>query len=625
MTRAYNVGPRVERAAEVRGYQPRPDDPLHRPLCIYALDPDESRFDGAVAVVKVPYEPLEPGPVGALLAVEDVDDGGRRWAPVDLDHPTALIANGRTPSPTDPRFHQQMVYAVCSTVYTSFRRALGRPPAWGFVRRSGESGRGARLRIRPHALHERNAYYDEHAGALLFGWFEADEHPGPDARTPPRGLVFTCLSHDIVAHEVTHALLDGMRAHFTFPAGPDVLAFHEAFADLVALFQHFSYDDVVRGAIGAARGRLSDATALTDLARQFGRSTGARRALRSALGETDPLGRPLRYDAELETHQLGSVLVAAVWEAFTTTFERKTRRYLRLATNGSGVPAAGDLPDDLVRVLAEEASELAAQFLTICIRAIDYCPPVDLEMGEWLRAVITADRDLVPDDKWGYREALVDAFRRRGIFPSGVSTLSEDALLWRPPRVAIPPVEALAFAELKFRGEPGLPAGAAELLRQARALGELVASPAYTTEFGLARAGPLPDGGSVDPPCVESIRATHRVGPDGQLLFDLVAEVTQRREVLDEESGETFDFYGGATVIIGPAGELRYVIGKGVLSERRLRRQRDFMRGEQGRRYWVAVPAEERAPRRRAPLRGVFRLLHAGPEMPAEDAGSGMA
>lgn len=607
-------------------YQPRPDDPVHRPLRIYALDPDESRLDGAVAVVAVPYEPLEPGPVGSVIAVDDVDDRGRRWAPVDLDHPTVLIANGRPPSPTDPRFHQQMAYAVCSTVYASFRRALGRPPAWGFERRGEESGGGSRrLRVRPHALHERNAYYDKDAGALLFGWFEADEHPGPDARTPPRGLVFTCLSHDIVAHEVTHALLDGMRAHFTFPSGPDVLAFHEAFADLVALFQHFSYPDVVRNAIGTARGTLSDASALTDLARQFGRSTGARRALRTALGETDPLGRPLRYDAGLETHQLGSVLVAAVWEAFTTTFARKTRRYVRLATQGSGIPAAGDLPDDLVRVLSDEASELASQFLTICIRAIDYCPPVDLELGEYLRAIITADRDLVPDDKWAYREALVDAFRHRGIFPSGVSTLSEDALLWRPPRVPIPAVEALSFAELKFRGEPGLPASAAELLRQAHALGELVASPAFTTEFGLAPAGPLPDGGTVDPPCVESIRATHRVGPDGQLLFDLVAEVTQRREVLDEETGESFDFYGGATVIIGPAGELRYVIGKGVLSERRLKRQRDFLRDARGHRYWTAAPAGARAPARREPLRGLFRLLHTEPEPPARDDGTRMA
>ncbi|HEY5893625.1 MAG TPA: hypothetical protein VIT91_10380 [Chthoniobacterales bacterium] len=29
--------------------------------------------------------------------------------------------------------------------------------------------------------------------------------------------------------------------------------------------------------------------------------------------------------------------------------------------------------------------------------------------GEYLRALITADFDLVPDDRWAYREALIDA------------------------------------------------------------------------------------------------------------------------------------------------------------------------------------------------------------------------
>jgi hypothetical protein len=42
--------------------------------------------------------------------------------------------------------------------------------------------------------------------------------------------VFTCLSQDIIAHEVTHALLDGMHRRFNEPSNLDVLAFHEAFA-----------------------------------------------------------------------------------------------------------------------------------------------------------------------------------------------------------------------------------------------------------------------------------------------------------------------------------------------------------------------------------------------------------
>ena len=72
----------------------------------------------------------------------------------------------------------------------------------------------------------------------------------------PGQTVFTCLSHDIVAHETTHALLDGMHRHFTEPTNPDVPAFHEAFADIVALFQHFTYKDVLLDTIQRTGGLI---------------------------------------------------------------------------------------------------------------------------------------------------------------------------------------------------------------------------------------------------------------------------------------------------------------------------------------------------------------------------------
>src|SRR5262249_57972033 len=88
---------------------------------------------------------------------------------------------------------------------------------------------------------------------------------------------------------------------------------------------------------------------------------------------------------------------------------------------------------DLVGRLAREASKVAGQFLNICIRALDYCPPVDIKFGEYLRALITADADLVPDDKYGYRTAFIEAFRNRGIYPWDVKHLSPGSLLWEPP------------------------------------------------------------------------------------------------------------------------------------------------------------------------------------------------
>jgi hypothetical protein len=305
-----------------------------------------------------------------------------------------------------------------------------------------------------------------------------------------------------------------------------------------------------------------------------------------------------------ENPTLGSILVAAVFEAFTTVYERKANRYIRLATNGSGILPEGELSPDLIAALAQQASHLASQFLSICIRAIDYCPPVDLLFGEYLRALITADYALIPDDPWLYREALVDAFRSHGIYPTDVPNLSEDALLWRAPEEMLPPCTELTFAKLKFRGDPSLPAGREELQRQARELGRFITAPGRAKLFGLVtRAEAARDGIDVMPPCIHSIRSTRRVGPQGQIVFDLVAEVTQNR-VVRTSGGATFRFYGGSTVILDPEGAIRYVIAKGVRSEKREMHQRQFMSSREGSRVWLRRGNEL------APTPQMFRFLH---------------
>jgi hypothetical protein len=91
-----------------------------------------------------------------------------------------------------------------------------------------------------------------------------------------------------------------------------------------------------------------------------------------------------------------------------------------------------------VNRLAREASKTAGHVLNICIRALDYCPPVDLKFGEYLRGLITADRDLVPDDSWGYRPAFIQGFHRRGIYPENVRNLSTGSLCWESPEVQLP-------------------------------------------------------------------------------------------------------------------------------------------------------------------------------------------
>lgn len=262
----------------------------------------------------------------------------------------------------------------------------------------------------------------------------------------------------------------------------------------------------------------------------------------------------------------------------------------------------------------------------MCIRAIDYCPPVDISFGDYLRAVITADRDLVPDDPWGYREAWIDAFRRHHIFPKSVPDLSEEALFWRGPEPPneVPPIKGLTFAKLKFNGDPALPANERELRRQAQALGEVVtASPKLLAGFGLAAKGDkLLNGDDVERPVIESIRSSRRIGPSGQVLFDLVAEVTQVRHAGSgakapekEDLVGVFNFYGGATVIIDPNGRIRYAMTKSVTRQKRLEEQRDFLNSPEGsehRKKFSGNPDDGKS---------FFMMLHENRTPEGEDAG----
>jgi hypothetical protein len=618
---AFLIGDGVARAVEGRPYerysgQPKSERPLYRPLKIFALDPSVSRLEGATALVNVPYEPLDPGPRGSIFSVVgDSRAGNDTDRPLNLEEPGILIRNGLDPSTSDKRFHEQMVYAVCSIVYTAFRTALGRHITWGFKR---PEDKRVQLVIKPRAFEGTNSFYNKETGELCFGYYRSE------AKDSFPGTVYACLSHDTVAHEVTHALLDGLRAHFSLPTSPDVPAFHEGFADLVAVFQHFSYEQVVRAAIRKSQGVISRAALLTDIARQLGQ-TGreSKTALRSAIDFTDeqagkhgepadaPNQRksPRLYDPQMEPHDLGSVLVIAVFEAFIAVFQRKTERLLRLATNGSGKLPTGEIPYDLQAALADKASKLASQFLTMCIRAIDYCPPVDITLGEYLRAVITADKDLVPDDPWAYREAWIDAFRRYHIYPRNVDDLSEDSLLWfspdkQQPPMSFLPIRALTFAKLRFNGDPAWPANARELRRQARALGRIVTRPEFMDVFGLARQGDKRlNGDEVALPKIQSIRSSRRVGPSGQIVFDIVAEVTQRRSARISPFEECA-FYGGSTIIIDPEGRIRYVMSKSVTDNERLYEQKEFLGSPAGMRYREHLCGKDRT------KSDLFMMLH---------------
>lgn len=590
----FTLDPRLTRASLYSSPQRRESDPTEREIRIYTSDPAASVLDGAVVRLPVEYEKLAPGPVGALFEVDNFD-GTQHNRKADLDDPLVIMQAGYNPSPSDPRFHQQMVYAVASSVYRTFRRALGRHIEWNVT---DDSGAAARLRLSPHGLpNVPDANYDQDAGGIKFGFYKAP--PLVKGRNLPGSWVFLCLSHDVIAHEVTHALLDGLRSRFSEPTNPDVAGFHEGFADLVAVFQHFTFREVVKRGIAESRGAVSLSERLTGLAAQFGQTLDGPAqgsALRYAV---QPGGKRLLYREDWDPHALGSVLVGAVFGAFLKVYERKAIRYVRLVTQGSGELPPGEPAPQLVEILAEQASRLAEQFLAMCIRAIDYCPPVDILFGEYLRALITADRAMVQKDDWGYREALVDSFRSFGIQPANVANLSEDSLLWHPPEVEFGPCVGLSFSQLCFQNDPFAPAERSELRRRAVELGRFITVPGRATWLGL-----MPPAEGVEAPCIHSVRLTRRVGPDDRIVFDLVAEVTQRR-IVEGPTGSRFHFLGGSTLIFAPDGGIRYAIRKHIENDKRVLEQVRFMVSPHGKRLWAGSDGHV------IPRTNMFARLHA--------------
>jgi hypothetical protein len=445
------------------------DVPAYRRLRVYAFDPSLALRIQTTGIqeitIHVPWEDLGQGPVGEYVEVVDVDPAsGVAYQPVDLNDPHLLVQDGLRPSEGNPLFHQQMVYAVAMATIGHFERALGRVALWTtrtFEPRESPTKRWQRifvrrLRIYPHALRDQNAYYSPKKVAVLFGYFPVQAR---DAHNTPGTTVFTCLSHDIIAHEVTHALLDGIHPRFNEPSNPDVHAFHEAFADIVALFQHFSYPGVLRDQISRTRGNLESESLLAQLAQEFGRATGRGAALRDALGEKkdgvwkrrDP--DPQALDKVSEPHARGTILVAAVFGAFLLLYRARTADLFRIATQGTGELPKGEIHPDLTNRLAEEASRAAQLILQMCIRALDYCPPVNITFGDYLRAIVTADINFNPDNEFA-RVATVESFREWGIYPRGIRSMSIEALTWPTGAEIIADAEAGPLAERYKRAPP---------------------------------------------------------------------------------------------------------------------------------------------------------------------------
>jgi hypothetical protein len=508
-------------------------------LSVVAQDPSvRVRRRVLTASVRVPAEVLLPGPRGARFHVVDFDAAsGLLSDPAVLPLPDGFAHASNSVVVSSAVFRAQNVYGIAARTLAAFEQALGRRLGWA---------RGHQLFLVPRAFPELNAYYSPEDGAILFGYLPVQG-----------GEVLACLSHDVVAHETTHAVLDGLRPRFAEPGLPDQPAFHEGLADVVALLSVFSLQEVVERLLGPAdadgridRRRVTEKalreSALFGLAEEIGHAAGGERGsgIRRSI-ELQPSTAWRGQREFVEPHRRGEVVVAAVMVTLLDMWSGRVSPLL--------------VADRVDRArVAEEGAKAAAHLLGMVVRGIDYLPPVELEFEDVLDSVLKADEVVAPDDdKHGYRASLEQSFAAFDIRrPAGRIV---DLTLARAPVY-----ERMNFAAL--RSDPD------EVFRFIWENADV---------FDISRDYRLH---------VESVEPSVRVGPDGLVVAEVVATYVQSLELTAAElrarkvrlprklkDPTPLQLWGGGVLVFDQFGRAKYQQTKPLNDWARQARRLDYL------------------------------------------------
>jgi hypothetical protein len=511
--------------------------------------------------VEIPAEELSPGPRGYRVHVVDYDTSTNTfYIPQEYpeiedncyDDPFEEFVKSATKQEIldEPGFHAQNVYAIVMRTLARFEFALGRRVGWGFS--------GHQIYVAPHAFADANAFYSEADQSLAFGYFRI-----PGDKRP----VFTCLSHDVVAHETTHAILDGLRKRYTAPSSPEQAGFHEGFADLVSILSVFSLKDVVKTILlGKAKEIIKlnriPVKHITEKALKNSVLFGLADEMGSKL--TGIRGNALRKSAEMKTlvetkqksylgtkefyepHKCGELLVAAMLNVFLRVWLRRLEKYTE----------DRDAVD--VAVIVDEGAESANHLLTMAIRALDYLPPTDMRFSDYLSALLTSDSEVVPDDsKYEYRKKLKDSFEEYGVLPA---PKANDEGYWRIED------ENYVYDRTHFDS----------LMRDPNEIFRFI----WDNRVKL-KIEPEDDFSGKVYTKVQSVRPCIRIGPDGFTVRETVAEYVQMSSLRYDEldplgltnnirviipPDTEISLYGGGTLIFDEYGQLKYHIKNNIFS-----------------------------------------------------------
>jgi hypothetical protein len=409
---------------------------------ILPKDPLLARREGLWPVeIDIPCPTPASGPTGPHSVVVDYNaDLDERFAPAVLQKNGSfkgLAALSGEKLLADFHFHQVNVWAIVERTLAMVEDPclLGRAIPWA-------SGNG-RLLLIPHAGYMENAFYDRATGALHFFYFE-----GPDGKP-----VYTCLSHDIVTHELGHAVLDGLKPYYNEVSSPQTAGFHEYFGDAMAMMASLGTPETALVVTRDAPRTLDPRNVVSAIATEFGaavRRIPDEEYLRGAWNDR----RMSELAGTYEEHDWSEVLTGIYYDLLEYLYPRALRDIeLEYGTHKQD----GQRKNHGMRALSRAATATAG----VMFRGLDYCPPVDLRYDEYARAVLRAQEVAFPVDDAGIRTRLAALFKRRGVALPKDESFARKQVQWALRKDDVPaatstPADAYRFLD-RNRGLFGIP------------------------------------------------------------------------------------------------------------------------------------------------------------------------
>ena len=365
---------------------------LLMPVDVYVQDPWVAKEDPELGLGSLEFEcepELADGPTSARIAVVDYDaDEDKLEEPARWDRKKRRFYFERDGEKIpitkehkdEPQFHQVNVWAIIQSVLDMYEATwvLGRSAPWAFE--------GNRLIVVPHAGYLANAFYSRRSKSLQFYYFGH-----PDER------VYTCLSHDIIAHETGHAILDGLRPLYFESSSLQTDAFHEFVADLTAIMISLLNDGLRWKVAEVPEGDLRKDKIIAALAEEFGQYATGRPHLRSATNDKTMAD----VANESSPYPWSEVLTGTMWEILAGMFAK----YRAKPKSTTGQP-----PSDKEAILWA-----VNRFRRVAFQPLDYLPPADVQFSDYARAVLKADELVDPIDEDDFRGLMKQVFAKRGI------------------------------------------------------------------------------------------------------------------------------------------------------------------------------------------------------------------